>query len=243
VIRFRGPLTPGVLTLRYKRFLADVVLADGRAVTAHVANPGAMTGLAEPGLDVWLSHHPGTARKLEWSWELCRIGNQLVGVNTLHANAVAAEAISLGQVAELAGYHDIRREVAYGRRSRIDLLLSTPGRPKCYVEVKTVNLKRNDAACFPDAVTARGSRHLEELTEMVAAGHRAVMVFLVQRGDCSHFAPAGDIDPVYARGLDKALAAGVEALCYSCRLTLEGIALDRPLPLVLAGTTLLDERP
>lgn len=235
MIRFPEPLLQGTLIRRYKRFLADVTLADGREVTAHVANPGAMTGLAEPGFEVWLSHRPDPARKLPWSWELCRVDGHLVGINTMHPNAVVAEAITLGQIAALSGYAELKREVPYGRRSRIDLLLSSPGLPKCYVEVKNVHLKRGDAACFPDAVTARGSRHLEELTEMAAAGHRAVMFYLVQRGDCRYFAPAEDVDPVYARGLRKALAAGVEALCYSCRLTLEGIAVDHALPLAIDG--------
>ena len=235
-MRLAGPLAPATLMRRYKRFLADVVLEDGREVTAHVANSGAMTGLADPGLEVWLSHHPGTSRKLAWSWELARVDGHLVGINTMHPNAIVAEAIALGQVPGLAGYSEIKREVPYGERSRIDLLLSEPGRPKCYVEVKNVHLKRGDAACFPDAVTARGSRHLEELIAMQASGQRAVMFFLVQRSDCRHFAPAGDIDPVYAQGLRKALAAGVEALCYSCRLTLEDITLDRPLPMVIGGS-------
>jgi sugar fermentation stimulation protein A len=234
---FSAPLTRGTLVRRYKRFLSDVVLDGGEEVTAHVANSGAMTGLSDPGIEVWLSHSSKPSRKLAWSWELARIDGGLVGINTGHPNAIAAEAILAGTIPELAGYASLRREVPYGRNSRIDLLLEGPDRPTCFVEIKNVHLKRGDAAQFPDAVTARGTKHLAELEDMVAAGHRAVMLFLVQREDCRYFIPAEDIDPVYARALRRAVGAGVEAFCYSCRLSLEGIVVDSPLPLRLAGQT------
>jgi sugar fermentation stimulation protein A len=153
----------------------------------------------------------------------------------MHPNAIVAEAVAEGRIPELAGYTGIKREVAYGRNSRIDLLLTAPDRPTCYVEVKNVHLKQGDAACFPDAVTARGTKHLDELVGMVAAGHRAVMLFLVQRADCRYFIPAEDIDPTYARALRHAVAMGVEVLCYDCQLTLEGIHLNRPMPWRLAN--------
>jgi sugar fermentation stimulation protein A len=229
------PLHRGILVRRYKRFLADVTLADGQTVTAHVANSGAMTGLSDPGLEVWLSHHPDPKRKLAWSWELARVGDGLVGINTMHPNAIVAEAVAEGRVEPLAGYEQAKREVPYGVNSRIDLLLSSADRPKCYVEVKNVHLQRGDAACFPDAVTARGAKHLGELTAMVSEGHRAVMLFLVQREDCTHFAPAEDIDPTYAAALRQAAEAGVEVYCYGCRLTLDSIRLDQPMPLRLSG--------
>jgi sugar fermentation stimulation protein A len=232
---FATPLQRGTLVRRYKRFLSDVTLADGNQVTAHVANPGAMLGLADPGLEVWLSHAPKPSRKLAWSWELARIGGGLVGINTMHPNGIVAEAVAAGAVAPLAGYGEMRREVAYGTNSRIDLLLTSPDRPKCYVEVKNVHLKRGDAACFPDSVTARGTKHLGELVAVAKSGARAVMLFLVQREDCRYFVPAMDIDPAYAQALRLAVAAGVEAYCYCCRLTLESIRLDRPLPLRLSG--------
>ncbi|PKU26420.1 DNA/RNA nuclease SfsA [Telmatospirillum siberiense] len=232
---FTTPLQRATLVRRYKRFLSDVTLPDGELVTAHVANSGAMLGLADPGLEVWLSHHPSATRKLAWSWELARIDGGLVGINTMHPNAIVAEAIASGTVAPLAGYSQIRREVPYGTNSRVDLLLTSPDRPRCYVEVKNVHLKRGDAACFPDAVTARGTKHLHELTEVVKAGDRAVMLFLVQREDCCYFMPASDIDPVYSQALLQAAAAGVEVYCYACRLTLEEIRLDQPLPLRLSG--------
>lgn len=232
---FPHPLTHAVLIKRYKRFLADVVLDNGETVTAHVANSGAMTGLSDPGLEVWLSHSDNPKRKLAWSWELARADGYLVGVNTMHPNAIVAEAVAAGAIPPLAGYDSLRREVPYGRNSRIDLLLEGAGRPRCYVEVKNVHLKRGDAACFPDAVTARGTKHLAELSDMVVAGARSVMLFLVQRPDCVYFTPAGDIDPVYAEALERAVARGVETLCYACRPSLEGISVDRPLPLRLTA--------
>lgn len=234
-MRLPGPLTHARLIKRYKRFLADVTLDDGTETTAHVANSGAMTGLNAPGIDVWLSHSDKPGRKLAWSWELAHVDGGLVGINTSHPNAIAAEAIGAGLIPELAGYASLRREVAYGRNSRIDILLEDESRPRCYVEIKNVHLKRGDAAAFPDAVTARGAKHLAELSDMVAEGHRAVMLFLVQRSDCRYFVPAADVDPVYAQALSRAAAAGVELLCYACRLSLEEITVADPLPLRLDG--------
>lgn len=235
-MEFSAPLTHATLVRRYKRFLADVTLDNGELVTAHVANSGAMTGLSDPGIEVWLSHSDKPSRKLAWSWQLARIDGGLVGINTSHPNAIVAEGIRSGAIPELAGYASLRREVGYGRNSRVDLLLEDDARAKCYVEVKSVNLKRGaEAAEFPDAVTARGTKHLAELSDMVAEGHRAVMLFLVQREDCRYFAPAEDIDPVYAQSLRRAVAAGVETLCYACRLTLDGITVADPMPLRLAG--------
>lgn len=232
-MKFPDPLLRGRLVRRYKRFLSDVELDGGELVTAHCANPGSMIGLAEPGSEVWLSPARNPARKLRYSWELIRVGEGLVGINTSHPNGIVADAIAAGRVCELAGYGGIRREVKYGKNSRIDMLLEADGRPPCYVEVKNVHLKRDAGAEFPDSVTARGAKHLVELSDMVAAGARAVMFYLVQREDCDDFAIAGDIDPHYATTLDKALAAGVEAICYCCKLTIEAIELDRPLALEL----------
>lgn len=246
-MRLPQPLVRGRLERRYKRFLADVVLEDGSFVTAHCANPGSMIGLADPGMEVWLSHHDNPKRKLAWSLELARLPDDpargldgsLVGLNTGHPNRIATEAIAAGAIPELAGYDRIRPEVCYGTNSRIDLLLEAEdGRPPCYVEIKNVHLRRPDgphptAAEFPDAVTARGAKHLRELADRVAAGDRAVMLYLVQRQDCDHFRVAADIDPVYAAGLAAAVAAGVEALCYACRIDLERIEVAAPLPVRL----------
>jgi sugar fermentation stimulation protein A len=230
---FPRPLIPARLLRRYKRFLADVELADGRTATAHCPNPGAMLGVDAPGSEVWLSPAASPGRKLPYTWELIRVGDGLVGINTGHPNALAEEAIRGKRIRELAAYERLRREVNYGANSRIDLLCENADRPACYVEVKNVHLKRADAAEFPDCVTVRGTKHLGELTAMVAAGHRAVMLYIVQRTDCRRFSIAADIDPAYATALKLAMRAGVEAICYSCHIDVAGISVDRPLPLDL----------
>jgi sugar fermentation stimulation protein A len=233
-MKFAEPLIPGRLVRRYKRFLSDIE-SEGQLVTAHCPNPGSMMGLLDPGSQVWLSRSRNPSRKLPYTWELVRAKGALVGINTGHANRVVAEALAAGRIPELAGYERVRREVRYGQASRIDLLLEGPKRPKCYVEVKNVTLKRagHGAAEFPDAVTVRGAKHLRELSHVAAAGERAVIFYLVQRQDCDRFSIAADIDPAYAAGFERALALGVEALCYACKVSPEAIELDRPLPLAL----------
>ena len=232
------PLIEGRLVRRYKRFLADVALADGSVITAHCPNPGAMTGLGLPGLAAWLSVSEARTRKLPHTLELVRVAGGLVGIHTGRPNGIVAEAIEAGAIPELAGYAGLRREVTYGGNSRVDILLEEDGRPPCYVEVKNVHLRRPDgahptAAEFPDSVTARGTKHLGALAAMVAGGARAVMVYLVQRGDCDHFRIAGDIDPTYEAALRHATAAGVETLCVACTVSTAAIEVDRPLPVVL----------
>ena len=228
-MRFPLPLRRATLLTRYKRFLSDHRFEDGSTVTAHVANPGAMTGLIDEGLETWLSPAANPKRKLPFSWEMVRIGQGLVGVNTGWPNRLAADAIEAGAIPPLAGYDAIRREVAYGTRSRVDLLLEAQDRPPCYVEVKNVHLKRGPAAEFPDSVTARGTKHLRELAAVAQGGARAVMLYVVQREDCDSFTLAADIDPTYAAAFAEARASGVEALAYACRLRTDGIAVDRPL--------------
>lgn len=236
MLTFSGDLTPATLLRRYKRFLADVEFADGTVATVHVANPGAMTGLQTPGARVWLSKSANAKRKLPWSWELIEAdfggGPELVGVNTMHPNPVVAAALAAETIPELASYASIRREVKYGTGSRVDFLLEQPGRPPCYVEVKNVHLMRTQGVAeFPDSVTVRGAKHLDELTAMVAAGNRAVMLFVIQIGSATTFSLARDIDPVYGRAFDRARAAGVEALAWTCAVSRQGIALDRPVPI------------
>ena len=237
-MRFSAPLIPATLVKRYKRFLADVVLPSGETITAHVANPGAMTGLAAPGAQVWLSKSDKPGRKLPYSWELVEVdlggGLELVGVNTGHPNPLIGTALADGAIAELAGYGSIRREVKYGRNSRVDFLLEGQGKSPCYLEVKNVHLmRRQGLAEFPDCVTARGAKHLAELSDMMAAGNRAVMLFLIQIGSATRFALARDIDPAYGAAFDKARAAGVEAIAYRCGVTTEGI--------VVAGRVEIEE--
>ncbi|MCB1498307.1 MAG: DNA/RNA nuclease SfsA [Bauldia sp.] len=226
-MRFPGPLIEARLIRRYKRFLADVELANGSIVTVHCANPGSMLGLAEPGMRILLSRSNNSARKLPLSWELVEADGGLVGINTAIPNRVVEEALRERGIAPLAAYGEVRREVAYGKASRIDFLLREAGLPAAYVEVKNVHFSRTPGlAEFPDSVTARGARHLDELSAMVAAGHRAVMLYLVQRTDAEALGICGDLDPTYAAAFRGARDAGVEMLAYRCRITPEEIALD-----------------
>ena len=234
-MRFPAPLIPATLLRRYKRFLADVVLPDGETITAHVANPGAMTGLAAPGARVWLSKSDKPGRKLAHSWELVEVdfggGAELVGVNTAYPNPLIGAALAAGAIPELAGYETIRREVKYGRNSRVDFLLEHAGRPACYVEIKNVHLMRQRGlAEFPDAKTERGAKHLDELSDMVAAGARAVMLYLIQIGSAQRFALARDIDPKYAAAFDRARLRGVEAIAWRCAIDCSGIEVVAPVP-------------
>jgi len=233
-MKFPDPLIRGVLQRRYKRFLSDIELEDGRVVVAHVANSGSMLGLTEPGSEVWISPARNPDRKLKFTWELIRDGRSLVGINTSHPNALVADAIGRGKIPELADKSQtIRREVKYGKNSRIDILLEK-GDAKTYVEIKNVHLSRSKGlAEFPDSVTSRGAKHLVELGDMVDEGHRAVMVYLVQRQDCKEFSIAADIDPTYAEALKVAKGRGVEALCYSCKMTTKGIVVDKPVAMNL----------
>ena len=236
-MRFPAPLIPATLVRRYKRFLADVLLPDGSAITAHVANPGAMTGLAAPGARVWLSKSDSRTRKLPHSWELVEVdfggGTELVGVNTAHPNPLVGAALAAGAIPELAGYSGVRREVKYGRNSRVDFLLQGEGRPDCYVEIKNVHLRRQRGlAEFPDAKTERGAKHLEELGDMVEAGRRAVMLYLIQIGSASRFALARDIDPKYGAAFDRARTRGVEAIAYKCAIECGGIEIADAVPVV-----------
>jgi sugar fermentation stimulation protein A len=236
-MRFPSPLIPATLLRRYKRFLADVVLPNGAQTTVHVANPGAMTGLAAPGSKVWLSKSDNPTRKLPYSWELAEVdlgsGMELVGVNTAHPNPLVATAVAAGTIPELSGYGSLRREVKYGRNSRIDFLLEQEGKPPCFVEVKNVHLMRaRGLAEFPDAVTVRGAKHLEELTAMAALGHRAMMVFLVQIGSAERLALARDIDPYYGVAFDRARIGGVEAIAYRCLISTSEIAVAGPVPVL-----------
>lgn len=235
-MKFPDPLIRGRLIKRYKRFLTDVELDDGTVVVAHCANSGSMESVKEPGAEVWLSPARNPDRKLKFTWELIRVGETLVGINTALPNMIVSDAITDGKIAELTGYASLRREVKYGKNSRIDILLEDDARPKCYVEVKNTTMRRDlqvGPVEFPDAVTSRGAKHLVELSDMVADGHRAVMFYLVQREDADVFTVAGDIDPTYAEELGKAMKAGVEVVCYACTLSPEEITVAGKLPVRL----------
>lgn len=234
-MRFPAPLIPATLVQRYKRFLADVVMPGGETVTVHVANPGAMLGLAAPGSRVWLSKSDSPTRKLPWSWELVEVdfgaGLECVGVNTGHPNPLIGAALAAGVIPDLVGYETIRREVKYGKNSRVDFLLESPARPPCYLEIKNVHMMRRPGlAEFPDSVTARGAKHLEELGDAVEGGARAVMLYVIQIGSAARFALARDIDPKYGAAFDRARARGVEAIAWRCAIDCGGIEIVAPVP-------------
>lgn len=236
-MRFGSPLIPATLARRYKRFLADVVLESGEMLTVHVGNPGAMTGLDRPLSRVWLSNSNNPMRKLPHNWEIVEadLGNgpELVGVNTAQPNELVAEVIATGLIPELRDYADMRREARFGANSRVDFLLESPRRPPCYLEVKNVHLMRKPGlAEFPDCVTLRGAKHLNELAAVVAAGGRAVQLYVVQIPSAERFTPAGDIDPAYAAAFGRARAAGVEMLAWRCTVELHGIDIAAAIPIV-----------
>lgn len=220
-MRFQTPLVPATLIRRYKRFLADCQLQDGQEVTAHCANPGSMMGLADPGAKIWLEPNDDPKKKLKYGWRLVdHGGGDFTGVDTSVPNKALRAAFEAGEIAELAAYETVRPEVKYGENSRIDFLLTQPGLPDAYVEVKSVTLSRQPGlAEFPDSVTARGTKHLQELAAMAETGHRAIMLYLVQRTDCARFALAADIDPAYAAAFEQAQKAGVEILIRKTRIT------------------------
>jgi sugar fermentation stimulation protein A len=229
-------LVPARLIRRYKRFLADVVLEDsGREVVAHCPNPGAMLGLDEPGMRVWLEPNDDPRKKLKYGWRLAELEDgHLAGIDTGVPNRVVREALEARRVPGLGAYDTVRAEVKYGQKSRVDFLLSGEGQRDVYVEVKNAHLRRTgDLAEFPDCVTDRGARHLEELAGMVAEGHRAVMLYLVQRTDCGRFSLARDLDPAYGAAFDKARAAGVEAMVFGTEITNESVTLGPAMPFVL----------
>jgi sugar fermentation stimulation protein A len=236
-MRFSAPLIEGRLVERYKRFLADVDLPTGERVTAHCANPGAMLGLKEPGSRVLLSRASNPGRKLQYNWEFVEVAagggpDQLIGINTSRPNLLAAEALGASRLAPFTGYDRIRPEVKYGRNSRIDFLLEKDGAPACYLEVKNCHLMRRPGlAEFPDCIAARSAKHLYELADMVAAGARAALIYVIQM-QAERFDVARDIDPSYDRAFRLALAAGVESYAFTCRITPEEIAIDRQVPIV-----------
>lgn len=231
-MRFSTPLIPGTLVRRWNRFLSEVTLETGELVRAHCPNPGSMMGLKEPGMRVWLEPNDDPKKKLKHGWRLAELpGGHWAGIDTAVPNRVVKEALAEGKITELAAYGNVRPEVPYAEKSRVDFLLTEPGLPDAYVEVKNVHLRRDgDWAEFPDSVTARGARHLKDLSDMVGAGHRAVNVFLIQRTDCTRLKMAADLDPTYAEAFDAARAAGVEMLAYGTRINPEGVWLTGPLP-------------
>ncbi len=228
-------LIPGRLIRRYKRFLADVALDAGETVTAHCPNSGSMKACSEPGRPVYLSFHDNPRRKLKYTWELIQMPGSLVGVNTLTPNRLVHHAADRGAIKALRGYDAVTREVAAGSGSRIDLMLEGRKTGRCYVEIKNCTLVADGVAMFPDAVTARGLKHLRALQKLAAAGSRCVMFFLIQRMDAAVFRPADHIDPAYGAMLRQAARNGVEILVYDTAVTLKDIRLNREIPHDLSG--------
>lgn len=225
------PVVEGRLLRRYKRFFAEVESDDGQIVVAHCPNTGSLLGCLEAGSRVWLRDSGDPRRKLRFTFQAVRVGPTWVNVDTSLPNAVVAEAVARGVVNELAGYTAVRREVPYGRSSRIDLLLTAEPDRRCYVEIKNTTYAVGDVAMFPDAATERGVKHLYELGRMVRAGHRAVQFFFVSRSDVRSFRPAYEIDARYGLALRDAARAGVEILVWSARVERASLALERPLAL------------
>nr|WP_297461135.1 DNA/RNA nuclease SfsA [uncultured Halomonas sp.] len=249
-------LTPGILRRRYKRFLADVELANGETVVAHCPNTGSMRAVDVPGSRVWLASSTNPARKLAWTWELIELEQPeghlaLTSVHTGRTNAIVEEALRAGRIAELAGYATLRREVkvegSSRNRARLDFRLDDPRLGSAYVEVKQVTLRERDGhGYFPDAVSARGARHLQALARLAAEGQRAVLLFCVAHAGIADVAPAAHLDPVYAALLKRVAAEGVEVLAYGCDIAVIdgapcGIRLTHRLPVSLTRVVLESE--
>ena len=234
-MQFTPALQPATLVQRYKRFLADVVTPEGVALTLHCPNTGAMTGCATPGDTVWYSTSLNIKRKYPHTWEITQTaGGEYICVNTLRANQLVKEAISLDLIPELRGYNTLKSEVKYGaENSRIDFMLQAEDQPECYIEVKSVTLADRDNGYFPDAVTLRGQKHLRELISVAAEGKRAVLLFAVLHSAIGKFSPARHIDPKYAQLLNEAQKQGVEVLAYKAELSADNITLRSALPVTL----------
>lgn len=219
-----SPLIQGTLLKRYKRFLADIKLDSGETITAHCPNTGPMTGVSQVGNPVLLSHSDNPKRKLAYTWEAIYIDDVWVGVNTALPNRVVKAALAAKAIAELAPYDSVRSEVPYGsdRKSRIDFLLTAPHQPPTYVEVKNTTWTDGPTALFPDTVTTRGQKHLRELTALLPQA-RAVMLYFINRQDCTAFSPGDTTDPEYGALLRQGVAQGLEVLPCRFAVTPEGL--------------------
>ncbi|WP_422370216.1 DNA/RNA nuclease SfsA [Hoeflea sp.] len=235
-MKFDPPLIPAMLVRRYKRFLFDAELENGDFITGSCPNTGSMLGLTAPGSKIHLTEHDSPTRKYRHALELVEADGTLVGINTARPNRLAEEAIRNGIVGSLADYPVLLRERKYGQNSRIDILLEDPARGKAYVEVKNVHFRRSPGlAEFPDSVTSRGAKHLEELGDMAEAGHRAIMIYLIQRGDVDRLRICRDLDPAYASAFDRAMKRGVEACAIRCTITSGQIEADTLVPVEETG--------
>jgi len=233
-MEFTNKLVKAKFIKRYKRFFSDHILENGKIVIAHCANTGAMTGVNIKGMTTWLLKNNDPKRKLKWSWELCQINSTFIGINTHNPNKIIEEAIINKNIAKLKGYSSYKREVKYGENSKIDFLLTHPKKSDCYLEIKNVHLSRKkNIAEFPDAVTSRGKKHMQELTKVKLSGKRAIILYLIQRNDCKYFKIAKDIDNEYYEEFCNAINLGVEVICIDTILSKTKIVIGKPVkPLI-----------
>ncbi len=232
-MKFANKLVKAKFIKRYKRFFSDHILENGKKVVAHCANTGAMTGVNITGMTTWLLENNNPKRKLKWSWELCQINSTLIGVNTHNPNKIIEEAIINKNIAKLKDYSSYKREVKYGENSKIDFLLTHRKKSDCYLEIKNVHLSRKkNIAEFPDAITARGKKHMQELSKVKLSGKRAVILYLIQRNDCKYFKIAKDIDIEYYEEFYNAINLGVEVICIDTILSKNKIVIGKPIKLL-----------
>jgi sugar fermentation stimulation protein A len=232
-------LYPGVLIKRYKRFMADIELDSGETITAHCPNTGPMTGVSLPGSRVYVSHSNNPNRKLAYTWELIEVHDHeptWVGINTSLPNRVVKQLLKEHSLPELGPYQKIQTEVTYGQeRSRVDFRLTgKEGQKEIYLEVKNTTWAKQRLALFPDTVTTRGQKHLRELTGLLPDA-RAVILYFINRADCSHFAPGDEADPHYGQLLRQAIAAGLEVLPCRFEVSPDGVRYANLATLVLSA--------
>ncbi len=228
---FKNELQTATLIKRYKRFLADVILEDKSVLTVYCPNTGSMRSCSTPGSRVCISRSENPDRKYQFTLEMIQEGDTWVGVNTSLTNGIVAEAIENGEISEFSDIDSITREVKTSQKTRLDLLLRR-GNAKIYVEIKNCSLVEEGIAMFPDAVTARGTKHLLELADLVKQGHEGVIFYLVQRTDATSFRPAGHIDSLYAEVLAEVYKKGVKVLVYQAEVTPGSISVVRSLPYI-----------
>ena len=218
-------LLPGTLIKRYKRFFADIKYKN-KTITAHCPNSGSMMGMIDPGNKVWFSTSNNPKRKLKYTLELIEVKNEKIGINTLLTNKIVFEALDNKKISSLVKFKNIKSEVKFSDNTRFDFFLSN-NKEKCYLEVKNVTLSREKKiAEFPDAITSRGLKHLNELCKAIRQGYQSYILYLIQRSDCDSFRIAEDIDEKYKVAFNKAIKSGVKILCYDCKLSNEEIKLN-----------------
>ena len=230
-MKYKEKLLQGILIKRYKRFFADINFKN-QIITAHCPNSGSMMGMIEKGNIVWFSKSDNPKRKLKYTLEIIKVKKNLVGINTLITNKLVLEALKSKKIKNLIPFNKIKTESKFSKNTRFDFLLFN-GKTKCYLEVKNVTLVRNEkVAEFPDAVTSRGTKHLNELINAKKCGYQSYILYLIQREDCKNFKIADDIDKDYKIAFNKAIKAGVKMLCYDCKISNEEVKLNNQINLI-----------